>query len=117
MSRYIIRRSLFLALTVLLTSMIIFIITQYLPGDVARVIMGREAGEAQLQALRDELGLNDPLPVQYARWLGNFLTGDWGTSFSTKETVVGDTPARSATSRIVTRLRAIDALTFGLLVR
>ena len=84
MSRYIIRRSLFLALTVLLTSMIIFIITQYLPGDVARVIMGREAGEAQLQALRDELGLNDPLPVQYARWLGNFLTGDWGTSFSTK---------------------------------
>jgi len=87
MPRYIIRRFLFLALTVLLTSLIIFIITQYLPGDVARVILGREAGEAQLEALREELGLDDPLPVQYLRWLGKFLTGDWGTSFSTRSEI------------------------------
>lgn len=69
--------------TILFTSLIVFAITQYLPGDIARVILGREAGEAQLEALRAKLGLDDPLPVQYLRWLGGFLSGDWGISFST----------------------------------
>ena len=87
MGRYILRRIGFLALTFILTSLIIFTITQFLPGDVARVILGREAGEAQVQALREELGLNDPLPVQYVRWLGDFVTGDWGQSFSTKSEI------------------------------
>ena len=87
MGRYILRRIGFLALTFILTSLIIFTVTQFLPGDVARVILGREAGEAQVQALREELGLNDPLPVQYVRWLGDFVTGDWGQSFSTKSEI------------------------------
>jgi len=87
MGRYILRRIGFLALTFVLTSLIIFTVTQFLPGDVARVILGREAGEAQVQALREELGLNDPLPVQYVRWLGDFVTGDWGRSFSTKSEI------------------------------
>jgi peptide/nickel transport system permease protein len=47
------------------------------------VILGREAGEAALEALREELGLNKPLPIQYLTWLGRFVTGDWGTSYST----------------------------------
>ncbi len=84
MSRYILRRLGFLLLTVILTSIIVFVITQLLPGDVARVILGREAGEAALQALRHQLGLDQPLLVQYGRWLGHFITGDWGTSYSTK---------------------------------
>jgi peptide/nickel transport system permease protein len=88
MTRYILRRIGFLALTVILTSLIIFIVTQLLPGDVARVILGREAGEQALQALRQQLGLNDPLPVQYLRWLGNFVTGNWGTSFSTRSPIL-----------------------------
>ncbi|MFC2043487.1 ABC transporter permease [Chloroflexota bacterium] len=87
MGRYIFRRIGFLALTFILTSLIIFSVTQFLPGDVARIILGREAGEAQVQALREELGLNDPLPVQYVRWLGDFVTGDWGQSFSTKSEI------------------------------
>ena len=87
MGRYILRRIGFLALTFILTSLIIFTVTQFLPGDVARVILGREAGEAQVQALREELGLNDPLPVQYVRWLGDFVTGDWGQSFSTRSEI------------------------------
>jgi peptide/nickel transport system permease protein len=47
------------------------------------VILGREASQTALESLREELGLNQPLVVQYLRWLGGFLTGDWGTSFST----------------------------------
>ncbi len=83
MTRYILRRLGFLGLTLLLTSLLVFGITQLLPGDVARVILGREASEAALQALRAELGLDQSLPVQYLSWLGGFLTGDWGTSYST----------------------------------
>jgi peptide/nickel transport system permease protein len=86
-SRYITRRLGFLLLTLLLTSMIIFVITQWLPGDMARVILGREAGETTLEALREELGLNDPLPVQYLKWLGGFVSGDWGTSYSTNQPI------------------------------
>jgi peptide/nickel transport system permease protein len=87
MIRYILRRMAFLLLTFLLTSLLIFIVTQFLPGDVARVILGREAGEAALEALRAELGLNDPPPVQYINWLGRFLRGDWGQSFSTRSAI------------------------------
>lgn len=87
MSRYILRRLGFLLLTILFTSLIIFFITQMLPGDVARVILGREAGEPALEALREELGLNDPLPLQYGRWLVNFFRGDWGQSFSTRSEI------------------------------
>jgi peptide/nickel transport system permease protein len=67
--------------------MVVFAVTQLLPGDVARVILGREAGEAALEALREELGLKDPLPVQYGRWLTRFVSGDWGKSYSTKSEI------------------------------
>ena len=84
MTNYLFRRLAFLLLTLLLTSLIVFLVTQLLPGDVARVVLGREAGEAALAAFREANGLNDPWPQQYGRWLGNFVTGDWGTSLATR---------------------------------
>jgi peptide/nickel transport system permease protein len=84
MIRYVLRRLGFLLLTLLLTSLIIFVVTQLLPGDIARIILGREAGQAAVEALREELGLNEPLVVQYVSWLGDFVTLDWGRSFSTQ---------------------------------
>lgn len=83
MIRYVLRRLGFLVLTLLITSVIVFAVTQLLPGDTARVILGREAGEAALEALREELGLNRPVPAQYLSWLGDFVRGDWGRSYST----------------------------------
>ena len=87
MAAYIARRTAFLLLTLLITSLIVFTFTQFLPGDVARIILGREAGEEQLEAYREEFGLNDPLPVQYADWLFDFVRGDWGISFSTRSEI------------------------------
>ena len=84
MTSYLFRRLGFLGLTLLITSVLIFTATQLLPGDVARVILGREASEVAVQQLRTELGLNDPAPVQYVRWLGHFVSGAWGKSYSTK---------------------------------
>jgi peptide/nickel transport system permease protein len=83
MSRFLLRRMAFLALTILLTSLLVFLVTQWLPGDVCRIILGREAGPGAIENCRQELGLNQPLPVQYLNWLGDFLRGDWGISFST----------------------------------
>lgn len=83
MALYVLRRLGFMLLTLLLASVIIFMVTQWLPGDVARVLLGRDAGEEAVANLREELGLNDPLPMQYATWLADFIGGNWGTSFST----------------------------------
>jgi peptide/nickel transport system permease protein len=83
MGIYILRRLAFLALTLVVTSLIIFVITQLLPGDVCRVILGREVGESALQTCRTDLGLDQPVVIRYFSWLGNFLRGDWGTSYST----------------------------------
>jgi peptide/nickel transport system permease protein len=88
MGRYILRRLGFLILTVLLTSIVIFLVTQWLPGDVCRVILGREAGENALKACRLELGLDNPLPVRYLSWLANFLQGNWGESYSTRSAIL-----------------------------
>ncbi|HSM58917.1 MAG TPA: ABC transporter permease [Candidatus Sulfomarinibacteraceae bacterium] len=87
MIAYLLRRLGFLLLTLLVTSLIIFAVTQFLPGDVCRVILGREAGEAALESCRQRLGLDEPLPLQYLSWLGNFVGGDWGESFSTRSDI------------------------------
>jgi peptide/nickel transport system permease protein len=83
MSVYILRRLAFLLLTLFFTSLLIFAITQLLPGDVCRVILGREVGEAALEGCRTELGLDQPAYQRFFSWLGDFLRGDWGRSFST----------------------------------
>ena len=86
-ARFVARRLGFLLLTVILTSLIIFTVTQYLPGDVARIILGREASETAIQALREDLGLDRPLPLQYLAWLTDFIRGDWGDSYSTQQAI------------------------------
>jgi peptide/nickel transport system permease protein len=110
MLKYILRRLGFMILTVILTSLIVFLVTQWLPGDIARIILGREASDVAIQSLREELGLNRPLAIQYLSWLGNFVTGDWGNSFST------NLPIRSV---ILDRLRnsmMLAGLTFVMAV-
>ncbi|WP_413760840.1 ABC transporter permease [Streptomyces sp. MMBL 11-3] len=80
MARFLLRRLAAVPLTLLGVSLLVFLATQVLPGDVARTVLGREASDASVRALRRELGLDRPLAVQYGSWLGHFVTGDWGTS-------------------------------------
>jgi peptide/nickel transport system permease protein len=84
MGQFIVRRLGFVVLMVLLSSMIIFAATEVLPGDVASMMLGRFATPQAKEALRQELGLNEPLVVQYTTWLGDFVRGDWGVSVSTR---------------------------------
>lgn len=82
MFRYILRRLLFLVVTLLITSAIIFALTQLLPGDVARIILGREASQEQLTQFRAQYSLDQPPVQQYVNWLTGFIEGDWGRSFT-----------------------------------
>jgi peptide/nickel transport system permease protein len=80
MGLFILRRLGFMVLTVILASVIIFWATTVLPGDVATMVLGRYATEEAKTTLRQELGLDKPVPVQYVNWLGSYVRGDWGDS-------------------------------------
>jgi peptide/nickel transport system permease protein len=82
MLRYILRRTLLLIVTLLITSVIVFGLTQLIPGDVARLILGRDASPEALANLRTEFGLDRPAAEQYVNWLSNFVMGDWGRSIA-----------------------------------
>ena len=84
---YILNRLLSIVLTLILISVITFAVTNILPGDVAMMIMGTQSNPVALAGLRTSLGLNDPLVVQYGRWMGGMMTGDFGHSLVFKEQI------------------------------
>lgn len=70
-------------LTVFVISVVIFSATEFLPGDLARELLGKSATEETLAALRDQLGLTTPAPIRYWHWLTGALQGDFGASLAT----------------------------------
>ena len=87
MAAYIARRLIQLVPIVLIVTFLVFSMTLALPGDATTAILGEDATAAQREALRQELGLDRPAPVQYAIWLGGIVTGDFGASLRTGEPV------------------------------
>ncbi|MBE6935959.1 MAG: ABC transporter permease [Ruminococcaceae bacterium] len=76
-----------LIMTLLLVSFLAFLTFQIIPGDPVTKMLGTEYTEEMAEKLRDEMGLNDPFFTRYFRWLGDFLTGDFGTSYSYRQPV------------------------------
>ena len=74
------KRLLSLAISLLVASLLVFLLLNLLPGDVAQVILGPNADPASVEALRQELGLDRPLIVRYLAWLGGLVTGNLGVS-------------------------------------
>ncbi|WP_028458145.1 ABC transporter permease [Chloroflexus sp. Y-396-1] len=114
MIRYLLRRLILLGGTILISSLIIFLICRLLPGDVARVLLGREAGEAALAALRAELGLDRPLPIQYLDWLIGFVSGDWGIAYSTRQPIRPMVLERLANSLLLAGATLMLSLPLGI---
>lgn len=69
-------------------SLLIFVVTTALPGDVAQVLLGTDATPEAVAELRAQLGLDRPLPVQYLDWVGGVLTGDFGVSHLSGDPVI-----------------------------
>lgn len=74
-------------LLLLAVSVLIFVGTQILPGDVAQSILGQSATPQALANLREELGLNAPAYIRYFQWLGGVLTGDLGTALTSRQDI------------------------------
>lgn len=88
MRKYILKRLLSMIPAVFVVSVVIFLIIHLTPGDPAAVMLGDQADPEAIAALREALGLNDPLPVQYLRWLGGVLQGDLGQSLYSDESMI-----------------------------
>jgi len=89
MSTYVLRRLLLLVPTLIGMSLLIFIMLRLIPADVVDLLTGGDAqASAEVkQALRESLGLADPLPVQYLKWIGGLAQGDLGKSLRTREPI------------------------------
>ena len=80
MLTFLARRLLGLMLTLFAVSLVVFLVLEVLPGDVAEVMLGTEAREDTLAALRTQLGLDRPTHARYFAWIGGLLSGDLGVS-------------------------------------
>jgi peptide/nickel transport system permease protein len=85
--RYILRRLLHLVPVLLITSSLVFSILLLLPGDPTLALLGEQASQQDREILRQKLGFDQPIPVQYARWVANTVSGDFGKSLRTQEPV------------------------------
>jgi peptide/nickel transport system permease protein len=115
MSEFILRRLVSMIPVLFIVSVISFCLLYVLPGDPAIALLGEEAGnEATYQGLREELGLNAPIWVQYANWLGRTLRGDLGTSIRTGEPVAAVLGQRAPVSLYVGAAGLIVGILIGI---
>jgi peptide/nickel transport system permease protein len=85
MGRFILRRLVFFVITLFVTSVLIFTLIRAAGGNVAAILLGKNSSAEEIQKLSTELGLERPLPVQYFEWITNFLQGDLGQAFRSKQ--------------------------------
>ena len=121
MQQYIARRLMFGALTGALVSLLIFALMRIAPGDVAMMIaVDQSGGEAasitseELDRIRENLGLNAPLPLQYFNWISDFITGDWGNSLFRGVSVFGEFKERFPVTLELVILSQIIAIVAGI---
>ncbi|MFI7305845.1 ABC transporter permease [Micromonospora aurantiaca] len=112
MARFVLRRVLQSAIVLVGVTLVVFLLLQLVPGDPVRVALGTRFDPQTYEALRERAGLDQPLPVQYASYLGHALTGDLGVSFRTGQPV-----SQIVLERLPATLSlAVTAVVFALLV-
>ena len=107
MIRYTLRSLATLLITALVGSVIVFALVNVLGGDIVTVLLGKEAGPGDVQFMRDDLGLDRSLVVQYLDWLRGAVTGDLGTSYGMGYDIFDE---------IVRRIEPTLMITFGALL-
>ena len=112
MLNYILRRLFLLIPTLIGVSILVFLMIHLIPGDPASVMLGERATQSEINRLREEMGLNDPLHVQYFRFVKRLLSGDLGESIMSSNPVADELARRyPATIEL-----SLFALTFAVLV-
>lgn len=114
MYKYIIKRLLYLIPVILGVTFIVFTIMHFTPGDPARIMLGESAPQEYVDNLREEMGLNDPFPVQYFNFVKNAIKGDFGISYKTKNPVFDEVFARFPATLKLTVAGMIIAVGMGI---
>ncbi len=107
MGNFLLRRLLLLIPVLWGVATLVFLLLHFIPGDPVDLMLGDSALGTDRETLRNQLGLNDPLIVQYLRYFGDLLQGDWGTSLFSKKPVFEE---------IMERVPATMELMFGAMV-
>ena len=101
-------------LVLLAVSFVVFVFTLLLPGDPAQAILGQQATPERLEALRSQLGLDQPWWQRYFDWLGGILTGDLGVSAATGGSISALLGERIVNSLVLMAIAAVIAVPLGL---
>ena len=94
MAKMILRRLLYLIPVLIGATLIVFVILQFAEGDPGRTILGLEASQEEVDAMNESLGLNDPILVQYGRYMWNLLQGDLGVSYKNGASIADEISQR-----------------------
>ena len=111
---YILRRLLQMIPVMIGVTLVVFLIMQLVPGDPARMLAGEGASPEPIEAIRNSLGLNRPLWVQYFSYLGNVLQGDFGKSIVTSSPVLEEILIRLPTTIELALASIFVAISLGL---
>ncbi len=114
MGRYCLKRILSTIPLVLVISFVIFMFIHMIPGDPARQIAGKDATQAEVAVVREQLGLDDPLLVQYGKYMKGLVTGDLGMSIKNGKTVVETIAPRLRPTLMLTVSSIIWAAIIGI---
>lgn len=112
--RYIIKRLLYILVTLLLVSFITFGVTQLLPGNAAVMILGEFATDERIATIEQQLGLNQPWYVQYGTWLKGVVTGNWGESLVLQQPIGDVIETRFINSVQLAALTMLFVVLFGI---
>jgi len=116
MARFLIQRLLWMALVLFGVSVVVFSLIHLTPGDPARIMLGPQADNEEVQRLRHELGLDRPAVVQYAIWLGRAMRGDLGKSIVLRRPVVGEILDRFSNTIMLATAAIVISFTVGILL-
>ncbi len=113
MTRFLVGRLLLLVVGLLVASVIIFATLRVLPGDVAQVVAGTQSTPTQVEQLRQQLGLDRPVVVQYLDWIGGVFRGDLGRSLVTNGQVAPEIAQKLAITLPLAGMSLATALVIG----
>jgi len=113
MKTYLLRRILTTIPILVAISALVFSMSHLVPGDPVKLMLGTHASAERVEAMREQMGLNDPIAVQYGRFLGNALQGDFGRSMRSGRQVFDEILARFPSTLELTVFGLLLAIIIG----
>lgn len=116
MLRYTLKRIIGVIPTLIIVVTFVFFFVRMIPGDPARLVAGEQATLDAVEAVRTQLGLDQPVPVQYMKYVGGLLKGDLGMSLRTKRPVLEEVAARYGNTMMLTIASLVWSTIVGVLL-